>query len=121
MLRLRTLLKARFLFRKLEGERDAGSAPRDAPAAEADEERKEEWPDVPAYFRCRSCGGEHPAPIQFLDREAMLRTHLTTNVFRCPVRKLSARYTREHLIWRDAGPGASEPGAIVRMGRRSEG
>lgn len=99
LLRVRTLLEARFLFRNIEVTApDTRRPPREVPAERPLEPDRLEGGLV--YFRCRSCNGEHPAPIQFDDSRALLRTHLTMNVFLCPLRKVGARYSSEHLFWR---------------------
>ena len=82
MLRVRTLLETRFLV------------------VERDHVQDDSRRGLSVYFHCRSCGGEHPAPIQFADRWEMLRTHLANNTFECPLKQVSARYSKQHLIWR---------------------
>lgn len=82
MLRVRNLIETRFLV---------GDRPRDEDGSQN---------GLSVYFHCRSCGGEHPAPIQFADRFEMLRTHLASNIFECPLKQVSARYSKQHLIWK---------------------
>lgn len=82
MLRVRNLIETRFLV--VDRARDE------------DDSRQ----GLSVYFHCRSCGGEHPAPIQFADRRELQRTHLANNVFECPLKQVRARYSKQHLIWK---------------------
>lgn len=108
LLRVRTQLEVRFLVKEL-GERAEGPKGGLLPGHKTALGDSDALGQVRVYFRCRSCGDEHPAPIQFSDRAALLRTHLSTNVWRCPVRKVSARYGKGDLIWRtQAAAEASE-------------
>lgn len=102
LLRVRTLLEARFLFLNQEGAR-ATSALEGHSVPVADLSQSDRLETGLVYFRCRSCGGDHPAPIQVSDPRMLRRTHLSTNIFVCPVRDLSARYSIEHLFWKALG------------------
>lgn len=96
MLRITALLESRFLFRELERK-----AARAGMLESWRLEQGAELAAVTVHFHCKSCGGVHPAPVQFATRDEMSRTHLNANnIFRCPVKKLSARYSKESLIWK---------------------
>jgi putative two-component system response regulator len=52
------------------------------------------------YFRCRSCGDEHPAPLVFSSQALFERAHLASNSFQCEVSRNFARYRKSDLYWK---------------------
>lgn len=54
------------------------------------------------YYRCKICGGEHPSPIAFGDRESFESTALESNTFQCPKTEQSAIYNKEDMFWKSS-------------------
>jgi putative two-component system response regulator len=55
---------------------------------------------MPLYFRCKSCGDEHPAPLVFTSQALFERTPLASNSFQCEGSKNFARYRKSDLYWK---------------------
>jgi hypothetical protein len=53
------------------------------------------------YYRCKGCGGEHPAPVPFAEKlyfDASVTLDLT---FECPVTGESRLYNKTDMVWRE--------------------
>ena len=53
---------------------------------------------MPLFFRCKSCGEEHPSPLAFSSQTQFERTHLASNSFGCSRSKNYARYRKSDLF-----------------------
>ncbi len=53
------------------------------------------------YFRCKSCGGEHPSPIAFGDKLSFETSTLTSNSFHCLKTQQMATYDKKDMFWKD--------------------
>lgn len=53
------------------------------------------------YYRCKSCGGEHPSPIAFGDKRTFESSTLTNNGFQCLKTGASASYDKKDMFWKD--------------------
>ena len=56
---------------------------------------------MPVYYRCKSCGEEHPSPIGFGDRQSFETNSMSGNKFQCPTSGKSASYDKGDMVWRD--------------------
>lgn len=56
---------------------------------------------MPVYFKCKSCGKEHPSPIAFGNKSAFDTATLKNNGFECPETGEMHSYDKEDMIWRD--------------------
>jgi len=59
------------------------------------------------YFKCKSCGDEHPSPIGFGDRRSFETSSLMNNGFQCPVTGQMASYDKKDMVWRDSSASPS--------------
>lgn len=56
---------------------------------------------MPVYFKCKSCGQEHPSPIGFGNKQAFDTAILKDNVFKCPETGELHSYDKEDMIWKE--------------------
>ena len=57
---------------------------------------------MPVYFRCKSCEGEHPSPIQMDKNSFENPTNIIqNNSFQCPQTRQMAVYDKEDMFWKD--------------------
>jgi len=56
---------------------------------------------MPAYYKCKICGGEHLSPIVLRDEESFDNSTLWGDSFQCPVKGESALYDKEDMYWQD--------------------
>lgn len=56
---------------------------------------------MPAYYKCKICGGEHPSPIVLRDKEAFDSSILWGERFQCPEKGESAMYEKEDMFWQE--------------------
>ncbi len=56
---------------------------------------------MPAYYRCKNCGEEHPSPIGFGDRKSFETSSMSGNQFECPKTRKTASYDKKDMVWRD--------------------
>lgn len=53
------------------------------------------------YFKCKICGGEHPSPIAFGDKESFESSGISGNSFDCPKIGEAAIYNKEDMFWKE--------------------
>ena len=54
---------------------------------------------MPAYFRCKNCGHEHPTPLHFVSNAAFDSATLGTSTFFCPVTMKTSPYEKRDMWW----------------------
>lgn len=52
------------------------------------------------YFKCKSCGKEHPSPIGFGDKSSFDTATLENNGFQCPITGEIHYYDKTDMFWK---------------------
>lgn len=54
---------------------------------------------MPAYFRCKNCGHDHPTPLHFVSDLAFESARLGASNFFCPVTHKTSSYEKRDMWW----------------------
>ena len=56
---------------------------------------------MPAYYKCKICGSEHPSPIVFPDEVSFANSASENIAFKCPIKLETATYHKRDMSWQD--------------------
>jgi hypothetical protein len=56
---------------------------------------------MPAFFKCKSCGQEHPVPFLLTDKRVFDSLLLSSFNLQCPTTGAYRPYEKRELVWRD--------------------
>ena len=54
---------------------------------------------MPAFFKCKNCGQDHPSPLYFCDEISFVRDQWGLISLSCPVTQKTSAYGKRDMFW----------------------